>query len=566
MSEITRLRVVKFFLWLIWLGLLGYGFSLQVLRGNKYKNLAQRAHQKRIEFPSQRGLISDEKGRILALNSSCASIYALPQYLSKKQKAAEILAHFGIKSYKEILKELKDRKSFFWIAKKIDFRVAEALKKELEKYRVHNAIVVVEDTKRFYPWRCFSSIIGFVGEDNHGLSGFEYSFDSLLSGEPGWAVLERDALGKGFRHPSYPHMSPKPGADICLTLDADMQSIAYEEVKRFVDSLGCKKGMAVIFDVPTGKIKALVSYPDFDPLRPTQYPQAWWKNYPVEDEYEPGSCFKHIIAATCLEHRLFDTTKMINSGRGYVKLSGHRISDAHKLPDLSFSGVIVHSSNVGVSLLSLLIKPAWFYETARKLGIGTPTQIELPGEAKGRIDTPNKITRLRLANMAFGQGVTVTALQLAASYLAVANNGIYLKPYIIERIENKGKVIYKGKPTTIRRALSDSTCRILKEILSGVIKEGTGKNASLGEIEVCGKTGTAQKPMQGRYSQEGVVSSFVGFFPKENPSLLIYVVLDQPQVSYYASQIACPLFAKIAKEIIKTPQYANKNGATGTGG
>ncbi len=556
MSEITRLRVVKFLFWLIWLGLLGYGFSLQVLGEKRYKRLAKRVHQEKIVFPPQRGLIFDDRGRILALNFSCSSIYALPQYLTNKEKAAQILSKYKIVPYKRVLDRLRNRKSFFWIAKKIDYRIAQELKKELEKYRLSNAIVVVEDTKRFYPWRSFSTLLGFVGEDDHGLSGLEYRLDSLLSGEPGWAVLERDALGKGFHYPSYPSIPPKSGADVYLTLDADIQNITYEKVKRFVDSLGCKKGMGIVLDVPTGKIKALVSYPDFDPLHYTDYPPRLWRNYPIEDEYEPGSCFKHVIAATCLEHHLFDTSKVFNTGRGYIRIGGHNITDAHRLPDLSFSGIIVHSSNVGVSLLSLKVKPEWFYETIRRLGFGERTGVALPGEARGKIDKPDKLTRLRLANMAFGQGLTVTALQLAASYLAIANNGRYLRPYIIERIEKDKRVIYKGRPLSIRRALSDSTCRILKEILSEVVKRGTGRNAALNGIEVCGKTGTAQKPVEGGYSQEKVIASFVGFFPKDDPSLLIYVVLDEPKSPYYASQIACPLFREIAEEIIKIPQYA----------
>ncbi len=567
MGEIGRIRLVKFLFWLVWIGLLSYGFSLQVLGEKKYRKIAKKEHQRKIKFPAQRGLVFDYKGRVLALNSSCGSVYILPQYISDKKKAAGLLSRFKLGSYQSILRELRKRKRFFWIAKRIDQRLADALREAVEKEGVQNAIVVIEDKRRIYPWRCCSSLLGFVGEENRGLSGLEYALDSLLKGKPGWAVLEKDALGKDYHYPSYPNIPSKPGSDVYLTIDAEVQSIAYEEVKRFVDSLGCKKGMAVILDVPTGAVRGLVNYPDFDPNHYNHYSPSHWRNYAVEDEYEPGSCFKHVIAAVCLEHKLIDTAKMINTHKGYILISGHKIRDAHPLPDLNFPGVFIHSSNVGVSILSLRVKPGWFYETARKLGFGAPTGILLPGEAKGKIDKPEKITRLRLANMAFGQGVTVTALQLAASYLAIANNGKYLKPYIIDKILKRGKIIYRGKPTLVRRALPDSLCRILKEILYRVVEEGTGKRARIEGIEVCGKTGTSQKPLEGRYSEEKIITSFVGFFPKEHPSVLIYVVLDEPNIPYYASQIACPLFHRIARKILHLSEYAiSQNDTKESGG
>ncbi len=556
MERTRKLKTIKIFFGLAWFGLLTYIFLLQVVFSRRYSHWAKTQHEAKIELLSERGLLYDREGRSLVINTSCFSVYILPQYLTSKEKAALVLAQHGLGRPRQLLEILKKNKRFFWLRKKIDYEVGLDLKEDLKKNGLSNAVAVVEDTKRSYPWgEALGSVLGFLGEEQKAFAGVEYQLDDVLAGTPGWAIFQKDPLGNDYPYPSYPLVNPKPGANVYLTLDLELQQIVYNYLKAVVDSFEAKKGMVVVLS-PTGAALALAEYPDFDPNYYTRYQKDDWKCSIVNDEFEPGSSFKHVMAATCLEYGIVDTSDSIDTQPGSVKISGYTISDVHSYGRLSFSGIFEQSSNVGVSKLSFKVDPKLYYETARKLGFGTVTGIELPGEGPGLLDKPNKLNRLRLANNAFGQGVRCTALQLAASYLAIANNGIYQKPYLVDKIVDGNKTIYQASTQPIRRALKDTTCLILKDILARAVENGTGRNARLATTDACGKTGTAQKAVAGGYSSQKLTLSFVGFFPKDHPELLIAVIIDQPAKPYYAAEVTCPLFKKIGEESMRLPQYA----------
>jgi cell division protein FtsI/penicillin-binding protein 2 len=559
MERTRRLKVVKLIFGGAWFALLTYIFLVQVVFGRKYTRWAKTQHEAKIELLTERGLIYDQQSRPLVINSSCSSIYILPQYLTSKEKAAEILARHHLGGYSQILGEIRKNKRFFWFAKKLDYALGQSVEEDLKKAGLWNAVVVVEDTKRTYPWgELLGSVLGFLGDEQKGMAGIEYQLNDVLAGEPGWAIYQKDPLGNDYRYPSYPVVNPKPGATVYLTLDLDLQQIVFEGLKAVVDSVQAKKGMVVVLS-PTGAVLALADYPDFDPNYYQRYAKEDWKCAAVSNEFEPGSSFKHIIAATCLESNPADTADTIDTRPGSLRIGGYTISDVHSYGRLSFSGVFEQSSNVGVSRLSFTVSPKSFYETARRLGFGSPTGIELPAEGSGLLDKPNNLNRLRLANNSFGQGVRCTAIQLAASYLAIANNGLYRKPFLVDKITDGTKIIYQTNSRPIRKALHDTTCFILKEILARAVAKGTGKNANLEAVPVCGKTGTAQKPIAGGYSSEKLNLSFVGFFPKDNPLLLIAIVIDEPAKPYYASEVACPLFKKIGEASLRLPQYSARS-------
>jgi cell division protein FtsI/penicillin-binding protein 2 len=268
-----------------------------------------------------------------------------------------------------------------------------------------------------------------------------------------------------------------------------------------------------------------------------------------------------VILTTALESQNRDKllSEKFDVSQGYIIISGKKIKDTHRTKILDFPGIFIHSSNIGVSMLSQKLDALDFYLMARKLGFTLPTGIELPGEASGYLDSPKKIKKaLRFANNAFGQGLRVNFLQLANAYLAIANNGILLKPYIVKEIVSPVQgTIYKGEKTEVRRALDINVAQISKEILSRVVSEGSGVKAALDVYEVCGKTGTAQKLVNGVYSSEKSLMTFIGFFPKNEPKYLIAVLVDEPKrtlMTRFAGDVTCPLFKNIASNIIRLKQ------------
>jgi cell division protein FtsI/penicillin-binding protein 2 len=542
-----------------WAGLLARAFIIQVLRNEEYAVRARAQHESEVELPASRGRIFDRHHQVLALNESGWSVYILPQHLKSQERgeAAQVLSSFGLGGGDEILRRINREGGFFWFARKIDYELGLKLTAALKEKGLWHGVVVVEDAQRVYPWgEVAASLLGFVGEDGGGLSGIEYQFDGRLRGEPGRAVFQKDPTGTSHPYPSYPYISARPGQDLELTVDIGIQELAYNHLKRMVDSSNARQGMVIVLSVSTAEVLALVEYPDFDPQSHARYPEERYKIASISDEFEPGSSFKHVIAACCLERSLVAPQEVFDLRGGYTTVSGHRIRDVRDYGRLDFEGIFVHSSNVGVVKLARRVEPKAFYEACRRLGFGAPTGIELPGEARGYLDPPDKITPLRLANMAFGQGLRVTGLQLAASYLSIANDGVYLKPYIIQRIIDDGKVIYEARAHQVRRAVPDSVAHMLKSILARVVSEGTGKAAAIPGFEVCGKTGTGQKPGPDGYSSDRVTNSFIGFLPADEPQYLICLVLDEPNPPRYAAELACPLFKEIAEAILTVREYS----------
>ena len=538
------------------LGVLGYAFYLQVIRGPRYAERARAQHEEHIELLPRRGKIYDREGRPLVTDEKAASVFVLPQYVEDIPKAVSILSKHKLGTPTRLDRYLRTRKKFSWLIRKFSYEKACALKAELEQAFLANAINIQEEAKRIYPWdEITGSVVGFVGAEHKGLAGTEYALDSVLAGEPGWAIYQKDALGRDHPSPAYPVQKPKNGCNVTLTIDLDIQAIAYEELKAACEKFEAKRGYCVVMNPQTGEVLAIVDYPDFAPARYNRYPRETWKVGAVADEFEPGSVYKPVVAAICLEDSLALRDEWIPTGGGIV-VQGRKITDIHGKAGFSFEDVFVKSSNIGAAKLALRCGVQRFYEVSRLLGVGAPTGIELPGEASGKIDRPRQMTELRLTNNAFGQGLSITTLQLAALYATFASGGVYNAPHIIKSIDRDGKFIFKGRTTELRRVLSERTAGELCEILQNVIEKGTGKAARIKGIKVCGKTGTAQKPVPGQgYSASLSVVSFVGFLPSEDATLLTAVVIDEPSLGRFAGEIAAPAFQRIMERILRLPAY-----------
>jgi len=527
--------------------------NVQTFQWKRYERIAFGQQGETLDLRAARGRFLDRNGRPLSLNQSSCSIHILPQWARNKDTLAGILAGFGLGERQAIAQELYRRKRMFLFARRLDYAVGDSLRDVLVERQFSNCTYVDDDNVRLYPHgELCANVVGFTG-DSCGQAGLEHEYDSVLRGCGGWVVLQKDAIGRAFPYPSFPTKRPVPGLDVHLTLDLDVQQICYGALEQRVRECDALRGSAIVMDAANGSILALADYPGYDPMHYAAYPREWYKSGAVADQIEPGSSFKLVVCAAALESpdsaRLTRQTFDVSSG--FIQIGKYKIHDAHNNGVLDFAGLFIKSSNPGCALLSMQLKPEKYYELARALGFGNAVGIGLPNEGSGWIDPPDRLNTLRLANVVFGQGVTVTLLQLAAAYLCVANDGAYVRPYLIESVRQSGRVVRRFGPARLRQTMKPENARRIKDILARAVAEGTGTLARIEGVEVCGKTGTAQKvEPNGSYSRTRSRMTFVGFFPKEKPRYLIAVLIDEPKGVRFAGTAACPVFKQIGESLI----------------
>jgi cell division protein FtsI/penicillin-binding protein 2 len=552
-QPVSRTKVLIAAAAAVWTGLLLFLGYVQLGRWKHYERRAMGQQGETLDLHAARGRIFEAGGRPLTLNRSCCSIRILPQWARNKDTLAAILSEFGLAQRNAVARELYRRKRLFWFRRDVDYAVGDSLRRVLVERQFGNCTYVDDEYVRVYPHgELCANIVGFTGGD-HGRAGLEYEYDSVLRGSGGWVQLQKDAIGRAFPYPSFPTKRPVAGLDIHLTLDLDVQQICYDALKQRVEECGALRGSAIVLDAAKGSILALADYPGYDPMRFAAFPRERYKSAAVSDQIEPGSSFKMVVCAAALESPDADrlTRQTFDVSSGFVEIGKRKIHDVHKNGVLDFAGLFVKSSNPGCALLSLQLSPEKYYELARALGFGNAVGIGLPNEGRGRLDPPARLNQLRFANVVFGQGVTVTLLQLAAAYLCMANDGAYLRPYLIESVRQSGRVVRRFNPSRLRQALKPETARRMKDILERAVVEGTGVLARIDGVSVCGKTGTAQKVEPGiGYSRTKSRMTFVGFFPKERPRYVIAVLIDEPKTERFASTAACPVFKQIGESLI----------------
>ncbi|MBN2464140.1 penicillin-binding protein 2 [candidate division WOR-3 bacterium] len=573
-QPISRTKVLIAVAAAVWSGLLFFLGYIQLGRWKHYEREAMGQQGETLDLHATRGRVYDAAGRPLTLNRSCCSIRILPQWARDKDMLAGILAQFGLAERRTIAREIRRRDRLFWFRRDVDYAVGDSLRRVLVERQFSNCTYVEDEYARVYPHgELCANVVGFTG-DGRGRAGIEFEYDSVLRGRGGWVQLQKDAIGRAFPYPSFPTKRPVPGLDIHLTLDLDVQQVCYDALKQRVAACGALGGSAIVLDATRGSILGLADYPGYDPMRFAAYPAETYKSAALSDQFEPGSSFKLVACAAALESPDADrlTRETFDVSSGFIEVGKYKIHDVHKNGVLDFPGLFIKSSNPGCVLLSLQLDPEKFYELARALGFGNAVGVGLPNEGSGRIDPPRRLNRLRFANVVFGQGVTVTLLQLAAAYLCVANDGAYLRPYLIESVRqpqaansirqaslsgflsglrSARATVKQFSPSRLRQAIRPETARRMKDILERVVTEGTGELARIDGVSVCGKTGTAQKVEPGGgYSKTRSRMTFVGFFPKEKPRYVIAVLVDEPKTERFAHTTTCPVFRQIGEDLI----------------
>lgn len=534
-----------FFALLILLARLGF---IQIFEASNYLSLAQNQYHKIIEMQPVRGRILDAKGKELALDVRLDSLYAVSKDVKNKEAVATSLAKILGKDRQGILRHLKKEKSFVWIARKISPAKVEAIK----KLKV-DGLEFVKESQRVYPkGETACQLIGFTGIDNDGLEGIELQYNSYLKGVPGWRLAQKDAKQRELISKQLEVTSPVDGYHVHLTIDEVIQSLTQRILSETCKKYNAKGGSVIVLEPKTGNILAMAMYPVYDLNESKKSTPESRRNRAITDIFEPGSVFKGITLASILENKVFNLNEKFNCENGSWAVAGKVLHDHHGSGVLSFREVIEKSSNIGTVKGAMRLGGDRLYKTIKAFGFGQRTGIPLVGEVSGIVPHPKNWSRSSIINIPIGHGVAVTPMQLACAMGAIANDGVLMKPRIIDFIDDEeGKVKEVYPITPLRQVISKEAAIQTRTVLEGVVSRGTGKKAKVPGFRAAGKTGTAQKILpNGTYSHDHFFASFVGFVPYDEPKLVITVSLDEPHPIIFGGETAAPAFSKIASEIL----------------
>lgn len=523
---------------------LARAFQLQVLDKDRLESIARGGYIGTVKLPPKRGTIFDREGHQLALSVEVGSVYAHPKQIKEKGRTAKKLSKVLKKSHREILGALKSHRTFVWIERRIPTEQA----KQIQALQL-KGIGVTTETRRYYTGKEIAAhLIGFVGTENQGLEGLEKRYDHFLKGPECSLIRMRDALARPFSI-SAPVSSGQEMHDLVLTIDKDIQYKAQQALQSAVKKTRARGGHCLVVNPDSGEILAMAVVPEFNPNAFSNFRPHQWRNRTVADCFEPGSTIKAFLLAACLEEAVANPLTRFDCERGKYKVGSHLIRDTHEYEVMTVSDIIVHSSNIGAIKMGQKLGYRKFYDYLSKFGFGTKTEIDLLGEREGFVRPPQEARMVEKATAFFGQGMTVTSLQLTMAMAAIANGGKLMRPYVVKAIVNKsGRTVKENHPKVVRQVISPKTARKTAEILEGVVsEEGTGPRAAISGFRVAGKTGTSQKvdPKTKMYSRSKYVGTFVGFMPADRPRLVILVVIDEPKANHYGGVVAAPAFSQV---------------------
>lgn len=524
----------------------GRAVYLQVHEQDKLRELAQDQYVRQIEIPARRGDIFDRRGTPLAQSVEVDSIWVDPSMLPDVKKAAKTLAK-TLKMNAEETEELQNRlqraKRFAWVKRQTKPQDVEAV-----QALGLPGLGFTKEPKRFYPQRELAAqVVGVVGTDGRGLEGLELAFDDELSGQNSRLAGFRDAKGRKLLVQGVTDPIEREGAAVTLTLDRHLQYVAEKALYKAVEESKAIAGMVVVLDPKTGELLALASSPSFNPNTPESLQHEALRNRAALDTFEPGSTMKSFVIAAALEEKAIKPEDTFFCENGAWTIGRYTINDTHQHGWLAPKGILQHSSNIGAAKVAQVLGREKMVSYYHAFGFAERTGLSLPGEGKGVIPFPK--AEVSLATQAFGQGMTATAVQVAAAYGALANDGVLMRPYLISKVvDPDGVVLLENRPTEVRRVVSSKVANQVVGMLESVVtKEGTAPKGAMDDYRVAGKTGTAQKadPVARGYSDKRI-ASFAGMVPADNPRVVILVVVDEPKTDVYGGLVAAPAFKEIA--------------------
>ncbi len=564
--RLIRLRATLLLIGLA-LAMLGLGarlVSLHIVQAGALEQIAERQQLGTLILDPRRGRLLDRSGRPLAVNVDAESVFAVPSKIGNPAAFARAVAPIlGIREA-DLAGRLRPDRHFVWLARKVQPAVAAALRAR----SLGEQIGFVAEARREYPNGTLAAhLLGFAGIDNQGLAGAELGFDRYLRGQPGLARIERDAMGRPRFETRTVVREPTDGADIVLTIDQVIQHVAERELDRALAETRAIWGTILVMDPQTGEMLAMAAAPRFDPNTFGRVRPAGWNNPAISTVYEPGSTFKIVLAAAALETGAVDEREIFVND-GYLKVPGrYVIKEAHgrRYPRQTLGDIIRNSSNIGAAMVATRVGAERYYEAIRAFGFGSLTGIDLPGEAAGLVAPSDRWQGAALQTIGFGQGISVTPLQLLVAGAALANDGVLVRPHVLRAVRDaEGRALAVTSPSPGRRAASSAVAQRVVAMLEEAVQRGTGTQARIEGYRVAGKTGTAQKPApSGGYLSDAYVASFLGILPVDHPQLAVLVVLDSPKGDYFGGVVAAPVFRAVASQLLWHLRIAPSEAAAG---
>lgn len=530
---------------------LGY---VQLWKGSEITQKAEDSWRRNIPYAPKRGEILDRNGIRLAYNVSAPTIMAIPVQVKDPKGAAHKLAG-PLSMSEEQLYRLLTKKTKIIELKPGGRKITTEKAQQIRDLQLPG-IVVAEDNRRYYPFGSLAShVLGFTGSYSQGLSGLELQYDDRLTGIKGGVNYLADAAGGSMPNSSDTFDAPKDGLSLQLTIDQKIQSIVERELDQAVLQYNPKSAIAIAMDPNTGEIYAMGSRPTYEPDKYQEVaPEVYNRNLPIWMTYEPGSTFKIITLAAAIQEGKVDLEHESFYDPGAIEVAGARLRCWKKggHGSQSFLEVVENSCNPGFVVLGQRLGKEKLFDYIKDFGFGKKTGIDLKGEENGILFKLSQVGPVELATTAFGQGVSVTPIQQIAAVSAVINGGKLYKPYVSKAWiqPDTGMILEEGKPQLVRQVISEETSKKVRAALENVVAQGTGRNAFLEGYRVGGKTGTAQKVVNGRYSPNEHIVSFIGFAPANDPKLVVYVAIDNPQGIQFGGVVAAPVVHNIMADAL----------------
>lgn len=555
--RIKVIKIIYFVLMSMVVVRLGYW---QVISSDRLTAMAEGQRITKKELGATRGDILFSDGSVLASTQPTFTIYAQPKLINEKKeeiayKVAEVFAEEdGKTEVKKLSTELGEalNKNLFWVS--LGNKVPITVKEKIEKLKLMG-VGFEPSTSRFYPEGSSSAhLLGFVGSDVYGKEtgyfGLEGFYNGELRGKNGSLTVERDALGVPILMGDFISKESKEGKTLILSIDRSVQYMVEEKIKKGVEKYQAKEGSVVIMEPRTGNIIAMASYPSYDPSKLGQIKSESYRNPIIADGYEPGSTFKVLVMAAAISDGAVELDTKCDICETPIKIGGFIIrtwNNRYK-KDSTMTDVIVHSDNIGMVFVGKKLGLPKLYSYIRNFGFGDVTGIDLQDEYSPSLRDENEWREIDIATATFGQGISVTALQIARAVSAIANGGRLMEPHVVSEIHDGSSVI-KIKPKVVANPINQETAKTITWMMVKAVDEGESKFAKPKGYKIAGKTGTAQIPIAGHYDSDKTIASFVGFAPPDNPKFVMLVRYKEPTSSTFGSETAAPTFFEIAREL-----------------
>lgn len=549
-----RIRFIFVIVLLMFIAVIIKVFYIQVIDYKKLNDLADNLWSRNLPITSDRGLILDRNGKVLADNITTVSLVLIPNQIKNKEQVTRDLAAILNVKYEDMCKHVSKKTNIERVhpeGRQLSYEIAEKINN-----LNYDGVYLVKESKRYYPYKnMLSHVLGYVGIDNQGLSGIELEYDKYLTGKSGAIKYYSD--GKGNRlDKSEVYVEPQNGVNVSLTIDLDIQKSIERELDNVVSKYNPEQALIVVADPNTGEILGMSSRPNFDSNNYKNYDiNTINRNLPIWATYEPGSTFKIITLAASLEEKTINVFDDHFHDSGSIHVDSARIKCWKKggHGDQTFLQVVENSCNPGFVVMGQKLGTERLYKYITNFGFGEKTGIDLNGESSGILFKYDNIGPVEQATMSFGQGISVTPIQQIQGVSAAINGGYLNTPFIVKYLSEPetNTIILENKKNTKKQVISEETSKLVRHVLESVVANGTGKNAYIENYRVGGKTGTAQKVNNGTYMVGNYILSFIGFLPANKPEYLVYVAIDNPKgVTQYGGTVSAPIAKNIMKSLI----------------